>query len=144
VTAATPNKQLGAFDRALEQRAVSRYPETARLHQVTGVGLLTALSFVLTVEDPARCARSRSVGAYFGLVPRRHQSGARVPQLRIAKTGRPTISSASLVLDRRLAGIITKQRPGRAQGSGPPTSRGESLIRCEGQFLWPPRRHVLQ
>ena len=80
-------RQLTAFDRALERQAATRYPETARLRQVTGVGLLTALSFVLTVEDPARFTRSRSVGAYFGLVPRRHQSGTRDPQRRITKTG---------------------------------------------------------
>jgi len=79
--------QIGAQDRALEQRARTRYPETQALRQVTGVGLLTALSFVLTVEDPTRFASSRSVGAYFGLVPRRHQSGGRDPQLRITKTG---------------------------------------------------------
>lgn len=86
-TIAEITTQLAGFDRALEQRAVSRYPETSRLRQVTGVGLLTALSFVLTVEDPARFARSRSVGAYFGLVPRRHQSGGRDPQLHLTKTG---------------------------------------------------------
>jgi transposase len=80
-------QQIRNSDRALEARAQSRYPETATLRQVTGVGVLTALSFVLTVEDPARFATSRSVGAYFGLVPRRHQSGRRDPQLRITKTG---------------------------------------------------------
>jgi transposase len=79
--------QIRASDKALEVHAQTRYPETEALRQITGVGVLTALGFVLTVEDPARFATSRSVGAYFGLVPGRHQSGARDPQQRITKTG---------------------------------------------------------
>jgi transposase len=43
------------------------YPETELLRQVEGVGVLTALTFVLTLEDPSRFAKSRSVGAYLGL-----------------------------------------------------------------------------
>jgi transposase len=39
------------------------------------VGALTAVSFVTAVDDPARFRRSSGVGAYFGLTPRRHQSG---------------------------------------------------------------------
>ena len=40
-----------------------------------GVGQLTALAFVAAIDDPSRIRRSRDVGAYLGLVPRRHQSG---------------------------------------------------------------------
>jgi transposase len=47
------------------------------LRQVEGVGTLTALTFVLTVEDPERFEMSRTVGAYLGLVPARDQSGDR-------------------------------------------------------------------
>jgi transposase len=83
--------QIAAMERTLERLAQHRYPETGGLRQVTGVGLLTALSFVLTLEDPARFAQSRSVGAYLGLVPRRRQSGQRDPQLRITKTGDPMV-----------------------------------------------------
>ena len=42
---------------------------------IPGVGALTAVSFVTAVDDPARFRRSSGVGAYFGLTPRRHQSG---------------------------------------------------------------------
>lgn len=63
------------------------YPETALLRQVDRVGLHTALRFVLTVEDPGRIRRSRDVAAYFGLRPRRRQSGMRDPEMRITKTG---------------------------------------------------------
>ena len=46
-----------------------------RLMMIPGVGPLTALAFVAAIDDPARFRRSRDVGAYFGLVPRRYQSG---------------------------------------------------------------------
>jgi len=57
------------------------------LRQVEGIGPLTALTFVLTIEDPYRFQKSRSVGAYLGLVPARDQSGDRDPQKRISKEG---------------------------------------------------------
>jgi len=57
------------------------------LRQVEGVGALTALTFVLTLEDPSRFVKSRTVGAYLGLVPARDQSGDRDPQKRISKEG---------------------------------------------------------
>ena len=63
------------------------HPETAALRQVTGVGPITALTFVLTVEDPSRFPKNREVGAYLGLVPRQRESGERAPQLGIAKSG---------------------------------------------------------
>jgi transposase len=46
-----------------------------RLMTVPGIGVLTAVSFVTAVDDPARFVRSSGVGAYFGLTPRRYQSG---------------------------------------------------------------------
>jgi transposase len=51
------------------------------------VGPITALAFVLTLEEPERFERSRSVGAYLGLTPRRDQSGETDKQLRITKAG---------------------------------------------------------
>ena len=65
-----------------------RRPASSRvLRQVKGVGVLTALGFVLTLEDPSRFAKSRTVGAYLGLRPRSRQSGEQQPQLRITKAG---------------------------------------------------------
>jgi Mg2+ and Co2+ transporter CorA len=43
--------------------------------------------FVLTLEDPYRFEKSRSVGAYLGLVPASDRSGDRDPQKRISKEG---------------------------------------------------------
>lgn len=77
--------------RRLDQKIVRLcdevYPETELLTQVPGVGHLTALAYVLTIEDPSRFAKSREVGAYLGLVPRRDQSGELDKQLRITKAG---------------------------------------------------------
>jgi len=46
-----------------------------RVMTIPGVGQLTALAFVAAIDDPSRIRRSRDVGAYLGLVPRRYQSG---------------------------------------------------------------------
>jgi len=95
--------QIRAMDRQLETLAVQQYPETAALRQVAGVGPLTALCYVLTLEAPHRFARSRAVGAYLGLCPRQHDSGEHHARLRIAKAGdgmlrRLLVSAAQYIL----------------------------------------------
>jgi transposase len=57
------------------------------LQTIPGVGFLTALTFVATVDDPARFNRSRSVGAYLGLTPQRYQSGDTDYTGRISRCG---------------------------------------------------------
>jgi transposase len=80
-------ERIRQYDRRLDTIAKEHYPETELLRQVEGVGPLTALTFVLTLEDPYRFERSRSVGAYLGLVPARDRSGESDPQKRISKEG---------------------------------------------------------
>jgi len=80
------SERLRGFDRDIEVWA-KRFPVTERLRQIKGVGALTALVFVLTLDDPSRFARSRSVGAYLGLVPASRSSGSSTPQLPITKHG---------------------------------------------------------
>ncbi len=80
-------EQIELYDRQIEQQAAERYPESAALDAVPGIGPLTALSFVLTLEDARRFGHSREVGPYLGLCPRRQQSGGSDPQLRISKEG---------------------------------------------------------
>jgi transposase len=75
------------LDKRIKFLAETKYPETRYLTQVSGVGELTALAFVLTIEDSARFKRSRDVGAYLGLTPRRDQSGQTDKQLPITKQG---------------------------------------------------------
>ena len=80
-------ERIRDYDRELETISKESYPETELLRQVEGIGPLTALTFVLTLEDPYRFEKSRSVGAYLGLVPASDQSGDRDPQRRISKEG---------------------------------------------------------
>ena len=81
------NAEIKQLDTELETLARERYPATERLRQVAGVGPLTALCFVLTLESHEHFARARDVGPYLGLVPRRDQSGQTDKQLGITKAG---------------------------------------------------------
>jgi transposase len=62
-------------------------PMCRHLMSIPGVGPLTSLAFVSTVEDPARFRKSRSVGAFFGLTPKRYQSGETDNSGRISRWG---------------------------------------------------------
>jgi transposase len=79
--------EIRKIDRELEQIAKEKYPETKTLRQVHGVGPLTSLGFVLTIDDASRFEKSREVGAYLGLRPRQDQSGDLRKQLGITKAG---------------------------------------------------------
>jgi transposase len=69
--------------KALEKK----YPAAERLQQISGVGSLISLTFVLTLDDHLRFSKSRQIGAYLGLRPRQRDSGDQQPQLRITKAG---------------------------------------------------------
>ena len=120
--------RIAALDGELEALARTTYPETLVLRQVCGVGLLTALAFVLTLEDPKRFSHSRAVGAFLGFAVRKRQSGARDPALRITKAGdaylrRLLIQCAHYVLthgidcDLRRFGERVLARRGRAKAA---------------------------
>jgi transposase len=79
--------KIKEYDKNIEKISVENYPETACLQQITGVGPLTALAFVLTLEDTDRFTCSRQVGPFLGLTPKRDQSGNLDKQLRITKAG---------------------------------------------------------
>lgn len=67
-------EQIAVFDKAV--RGLARQsPDCRLLMSVPGVGVVSALAYVSTVEDPGRFRRSRAVGAHLGLTPRQHQSG---------------------------------------------------------------------
>lgn len=83
----TLNAQVKELDVELETLARESYPVTERLRQIPGVGPLTALCFVLTLESPEHFDDARAVGPYLGLVPRRDQSGQTDKQLGITKAG---------------------------------------------------------
>lgn len=82
---------------------VSRHPAARVVAQISGVGDLTSLAYVLTVEDPHHIRRSRSAGAYFGLVPGSDDSGEKHEPRRITKEGDPfcrrlLVSAAQYIL----------------------------------------------
>ena len=82
-------RQIKTFDRTVAKICEERYPETVNLLQIRGVGPITALAFVLVLEDPSRFKKSRAVGAFLGLRPRQDDSGTIQKQLRITKAGDP-------------------------------------------------------
>lgn len=86
-TIASLNDSIRRLDRQIEKIATQRYPATEVLRQVTGVGPVTALGFVLVVARNDRFKRNRDIGAYLGLVPRKIASGDLDPELSITKTG---------------------------------------------------------
>lgn len=96
-------RRIAAYDQQIATIIRTQYPVAQRLQQPRGVGPLTALTYVLLVDDPARFPRSRDVGAYFGLVPRLDESSTSSPQLRISKAGdelgrRLLVSAAHYIL----------------------------------------------
>jgi transposase len=102
------NARIRDYDRKLEEIAKEHYPETELLRQVEGVGALSALAFVLILEDPYRFEKSRTIGAYLGLVPGKDQSGESDPQQRISKEGDELLAVGSW-----LAVLITSWAPSR-------------------------------
>lgn len=89
---ATLNEQIKALTMQI-QALGEAYPETEILKQVRGVGPITALTFILTLEDKHRFNKSRTVGAFLGMTPSRAQSGNQDPQKRISKQGDPMLRS---------------------------------------------------
>ena len=79
-------EQIAVFDKAIH--AIVRQSTTCRLlMSVPGIGALSVLAYVSTVEDPKRFTRSRSVGAHLGLTPRQYQSGELDRSGRISRCG---------------------------------------------------------
>ena len=81
------NDCISKYDQKIEELGREKYGHTTMLRQVKGVGPITSLAYVLTLEDPQRFASSREVGPYLGLVPKQEDSGDSQPQLGISKTG---------------------------------------------------------
>jgi transposase len=81
------SRRIEEYDELIRGMAAEHYPEAQRLAEIPGVGQLTAVTFMLTLNDPARFAKSRDVGSYLGLRPSQRQSGERNPQLGITKAG---------------------------------------------------------
>jgi transposase len=81
------NERIKEYDARMEKIARESYPQVALLKQVKGVGTQIALTYVLTLDDPHRFAKSREVGCFLGLKPGRRDSGQSQPQMQISKEG---------------------------------------------------------
>jgi transposase len=103
--------QICCFDKEISRLGRQQYPETAQLRQISGVGPVTALEFVLTIGNPKRFATSRDVGPYLGLTPRRDQSGNTDQQLRISKAGNKHLRSLLVQCAQYLLGRFAPDIP---------------------------------
>src|SRR5215831_17564739 len=79
-------EQIAVFDKAVQQQ-VRMDPICRLLMTVPGIGALSSLMYVSTIEDPGRFSRSRALGAHLGLTPRRYQSGETDRTGRISRCG---------------------------------------------------------
>lgn len=86
-TVATLTAEIRRYDARIDSMCEERYAETVRLRGIDGVGPITSLAFVLSLESPGRFRKSRDVGPFLGLTPRRDQSGETDRQLHISKAG---------------------------------------------------------
>jgi transposase len=132
-----------AIDR--DMRLLARSSQACqRLMTIPAVGQLTALAFVATIDAPERFRRSRAVGAYLGLVPRRFPSGEIDYVGRISKCGDRRVRSllygaanvmltryrGVLALKEGALGIARRSTMSKARGARPPV--GSSCMPCSG------------
>src|SRR5689334_18227893 len=82
----TVSEQVAKLDRLVIDRAKEN-AMCRHLMSIPGVGVLTALAFMTAIEDPAKFRKSRSVGVFLGLTPKRYQSGETDWDGRISKCG---------------------------------------------------------
>ncbi len=118
--------KIKRFDKRINKICEKKYPEAIHLQQIKGVGPITSLAFILTLEEHSRFAKSRDVGAFLGLVPKKDQSGEIDKQLSITKSGncymRSILVSASHYIlgpfgedcDLRRYGLRIAERGGKA------------------------------
>ena len=87
-------REFNAFEKRV--RSMARADARARLlTSVPGVGAIVALTFVSAIDDPARFKSSKSVGAHFGLTPKKYQSGETDITGRISKIGDGGVRTAA-------------------------------------------------
>ena len=120
------SERIREYNEQIQTIAATSYPQVKPLTQIHGVGTLVALTFVLTLEDPHRFAKSRDAGCYAGLQPGRRNSGESEPQQHISKEGNPylrtlLVQSAHHILgpfgtdsDLRRWGLRLAQRGGKS------------------------------
>lgn len=102
--------QIKGLDNAVARKART-LPASKLLLTVPGVGPITALTFVATIDDARRFTRSRAVGAYLGLTTRRYQSGEMDYTGRISKYGDGLLRSLLFEAANSLLTVIRQPHP---------------------------------
>jgi transposase len=97
-------EQIRVIERTLVKEMPERHPGMDVLQEVDCIGPITALTFILTIDDPKRFKSSREVGSYLGLCPRRRQSGDGDPELRITRCGDRYLRSLLVNCAQRMLG----------------------------------------
>ena len=110
-------EQIAVFDKAVQQQ-VRADPICRLLMTVPGIGALSSLVYVSTIEDPGRFSRSRAVGAHLGLTPRRYQSGETDRSGHISRCGdglaRTLMYEAAVVILHRVKRSLHSEGLGRS------------------------------
>ncbi len=91
--------------------AAKASPASRLLMTVGGVGPITAVAFVATIDEPRRFANSRDVGAYFGLTSRRFQSGEMDYSGRISKHGDSLLRSLLYEAANSMLTVVRRAHP---------------------------------
>ncbi len=116
-------EEIAALERQIGALVEGKYGEATRpMLQVKGVGPITALTYVLTIREPARFARSRQAGPYLGLTRRQDQSGESDPERSISKAGNSymrvlLVQSAHYILQRGQDSDLRRWGLRKAEGS---------------------------
>lgn len=121
-------EQIAAATRELKRRAAADRV-CVRLMSAPGVGPVNALTFKTSIEDPGRFARGADVGAFAGLVPRRHQSGERDTKGRISKAGDPMLRRALYEAANSLLGRVKRDCALRRWGLDLAAAKGPKRAR---------------
>ena len=107
------SKEFHALHRAMLD-LVRKNSLCRRLMTAPGVGAVVAITFTTAIDDPARCRRSRAVGAQFGLTPKTYQSGETDVTGGISKVGdgtvRVALSEAAKVIWTRSSRFSARKR----------------------------------
>ncbi len=86
-------REFNAFEKRV--RVMARSHQQARLLMTApAVGPIVSLTYVCAIDDPTRFTSSKTVGAYFGLTPKKYQSGETDVTGRISKIGDAAVREA--------------------------------------------------
>ena len=120
------SREIQGYDNLVAKKAAREYPETTAIQTIDGVGPLTALTFVLVLDnDRTRFQRSRDVGCFIGLRPKQHDSGMRSPALGITKAGDPLLRRLATQCAQYILGPFGRDSALRRWGLGLVTRGGK-------------------